>query len=144
VKHQTGQHTRASPEPGPGCRGDTHNRHQQAWTSAYSGGRWERSMPGSGRCWTSWPCFASRGSLGPSARRADWRRGRAPARMGTARVRWFVVSLGLLDPRSRKPKWSQDRPDTYQQLAPAGAARGLPDSAAPDAWLWRADPALEL
>ena len=41
---------------------DTHNRHQRAWTPLYSAGLWERSVPGHGRCWTSWPCFASRRS----------------------------------------------------------------------------------
>ena len=38
---------------------DTHNRHQQPWTLLYSGGLREFSIPGSGRCWTSWLCFAS-------------------------------------------------------------------------------------
>jgi hypothetical protein len=44
-----------------GCRDDTHNRHQQAWTVLYSDGLRPRSIPGPGRCWTSWPCFASKG-----------------------------------------------------------------------------------
>jgi hypothetical protein len=43
-------------------QGGTHNRYQQAWTSLHSCGRWERFMPGRGRCWTSWLCFAVRGS----------------------------------------------------------------------------------
>src|SRR5215467_13491121 len=46
--------------------GDTHNRHQRSWTSLYSDRLWEHFMPGHRRCWTPWPCFASRRSaLGP-------------------------------------------------------------------------------
>src|SRR5262249_60531714 len=41
---------------------DTHNRHQHAWTFLYLAGPQKPSKPGHGQCWTSWPCFASRGS----------------------------------------------------------------------------------
>jgi hypothetical protein len=57
-----------------GQRGDTDNRHQRAWTLSYSGGPWERSVPGHGRCRTLWPCFASRGPgvRVPLALRRSW------------------------------------------------------------------------
>jgi hypothetical protein len=42
-------------------RDDTHNRHQQAWTLLYSGGRSECPVPGHGLCWALWPSFAGRG-----------------------------------------------------------------------------------
>lgn len=39
---------------------DTNKRHQRAWILLDSGGPLEHSVPGHGRCWTSWPCFASK------------------------------------------------------------------------------------
>ena len=42
--------------------GDTHNRHQRAWTLLYSCGCLQRFAPGQGRCLTTWLGFASKDS----------------------------------------------------------------------------------
>src|SRR5437773_8827873 len=54
-----------------------------------------------------WNRGGGRGTVGAAARRADGRHDRAPARMGTARARWFLVGLGVLGSRRRPPARSQ-------------------------------------
>ena len=61
--------------------GDTHKRHQRAWTLRYWNGHLRRIVAGQRQCWTLWPGFASRRSS--AAGRAGLARG-VPGRWSVA------------------------------------------------------------
>src|SRR5215813_1368171 len=97
-------------------RDDTYNRHQQAWMFLYSGGRWERSMPGHRRCWTLWPCFASRCSR-PSTpavpHLAAWLRLKMQAARVSAAACLFLVRPLVSNPDS----WARTCPRPVTRAA---------------------------
>jgi hypothetical protein len=119
---------------------DTHNRHQQAWTFLYPGGRQKRSVPGHGRRWTLWPCFASRGPgvrvpLAPQVR--DIIRNREPRYGDGCEVdpgRPAGISTGGF-PRVASRTRRASRPGTGLSASPVRGCRG--DSSA--GWPWCRD-----
>src|SRR5512132_3278384 len=87
-----------------------------------------------------WSHGGGTATMGAAAGGDDqWHR-RAPARVGTARARWFLVGVGVLGAGVRRPALSQGGPGARRQPAPAGATRGLPASATAPARPRRAQP----